>query len=156
MRRQDREIKDIIKIEDIVKRCHCCRIGFNDEENVYIVPLNFGYERKADSFVFYFHGAREGRKADLIQTSPYAGFELDTNYKLNEANAACGHSARFQSIIGNGRVQAITDGQEMLHGLKLIMEHNTGKSDWDFKEKMLETVLVFKLDVSEMSCKEHR
>ena len=43
MRRKDREIIDPVHIQDIMQRCDVCRIGFNDEGEVYIVPLNFGY-----------------------------------------------------------------------------------------------------------------
>lgn len=60
MRRKDREITDPERIRDIVERCACCRIGFYDNGEVYIVPLNFGYEIGEHGYVFYFHGAAEG------------------------------------------------------------------------------------------------
>ena len=43
MRRKDREVTDEARIDEIISRCTCCRIGFNDSGEVYIVPLNFGY-----------------------------------------------------------------------------------------------------------------
>lgn len=67
MRRKDREITDSLRIADIINRCTCCRIGFYDDGEIYVVPLNFGYEVKDDSYVFYFHGAKEGRKIDLTK-----------------------------------------------------------------------------------------
>lgn len=155
MRRKDREITDPEKIEDIIKRCTCCRIGFNDDSEVYIVPLSFGYELKDAKYTFYFHGASEGRKIDLIQTRPEAGFEMDTNYALNEADIACGYSARFQSIIGNGTMSMVTGEDAKLYGLSLIMEHYTGKKEWEFDADMVKEAAVFKLEVSKMSCKEH-
>lgn len=155
MRRNDREVTEPEKIAGIIDRCTCCRLGFNDNGSVYIVPLSFGYEREGERFVFYFHGAREGRKIDLIRTSPDAGFELDTNYKLNEADLACGYSARFQSVIGNGVVSIVADEAEKRKGLGLLMAHNTGKEDWPFDETMLAAVTVFKLTVRSLSCKEH-
>lgn len=33
----------------------------------------------------------EGRKIDLIKMNPDVGFEMDTNYKLTEADIACDH-----------------------------------------------------------------
>ena len=96
------------------------------DREVYIVPLNFGYEVKGDTYIFFFHGAKEGRKNNLIKQKPTVGFELDTNYVLNEADLACGYSARFQSIIGNGVVSIVSE----------------------IKEK--------KLEVTKMSCKEHK
>ena len=155
MRRKDREVTDPVKIADIISQCTCCRIGFYDEKEVYIVPLNFGYAEKDNTYVFYFHGAKEGRKLDLIAKSPSVGFEMDTNYALNKADIACGHSARFQSIVGNGVVSIVSEPEEKRLGLSLLMEHNTGKREWSFHKKMLEAVTVFKLEVTKLSCKEH-
>ena len=70
MRRKDREVTDFMQIENIISRCTCCRIGFYDDGEVYIVPLNFGYEAKGDTYILYFHAAKEGRKIDLIKKIP--------------------------------------------------------------------------------------
>lgn len=156
MRRKDREVTDSVLISDIIGRCTCCRIGFFDDGEVYIVPLNFGYEVKDNTYVFYFHGAKEGRKIDLIQKNPIVGFEMDTDYALNEADIVCNYSARFRSIIGNGIVSIVSEIEEKKHGLSRLMEHNTGKKEWDFDDKMVNAVAVFKLVVTKMSCKEHQ
>ena len=156
MRRKDREVADSTKIADIISRCTCCRIGFDDDGEVYIVPLNFGYQTKENTYTFYFHGANEGRKIDLMKKNPNVGFEMDTDYALHETDYACGHSARFQSIIGNGIVSIVSETEEKKLGLSLLMEHNTGKRNWDFDEKMVNAVSVFKLEVTKMSCKEHQ
>ena len=156
MRRKDREVTDSAKIEDIIRRCTCCRIGFQDNGEVYIVPLNFGYEVKDNAYTFYFHGAKTGRKMDLIQKNPRVGFEMDTNYVLKESDIACGCSAYFQSIIGAGIMRIVSDDKEKKLGLSLIMEHNTGKREWDFDEKRVNAVAVFKLTVTKMRCKEHQ
>ena len=158
MRRKDREVTDPIKIADIISRCTCCRIGFCDGGEVYIVPLNFGYEIKDNSYTFYFHGAKEGRKIELIHNNPEVGFEMDTNltvYVSGEFEAACDYTARFQSVIGNGVLSIVSEPEEKKLGLSLLMEHNTGKRVWSFHEKMFEAVAVFKLEVTKLSCKEH-
>lgn len=46
MRRKDRKITDDIKVRKIIEQCQCCRIGFYDDGEIYIVPLDFGYEEK--------------------------------------------------------------------------------------------------------------
>ena len=158
MRRKDREVTDPMRIADIISRCTCCRIGFYDDGEVYIVPLNFGYKAKDNTYVFYFHGAKEGRKTDLIHKNPKVGFEMDTDfavYAMEKSDVACNYTARFQSIIGNGIVSIVSDIEEKKLGLSLLMEHNTGKQEWNFDEKMMNAVAIFKLEVTKMSCKEH-
>jgi len=44
MRRNDREVNDEMKIDSIIKSCDCCRLGFVENNEAYILPLNFGFE----------------------------------------------------------------------------------------------------------------
>ena len=155
MRRQDREIKDTEKIARVISACECMRLGFYDDGQVYIVPLNFGYVLNGGRYTFYFHGAKEGRKIDLIRRSPYVGFEMDTHFKINEADRACGCSARFQSVIGSGRVEFVREEAAKVAALRCIMRHNTGREDWSFSPQAVQNVAVFRLDVEEISAKEH-
>lgn len=155
MRRKDREITNPETIENIIKECHCCRLGFNDNGEVYIVPLNFGYKKNGDIYTFYFHGAPEGRRVTLAKTNPVIGFELDTNYQLHTANIPCNYSAAFQSIIGTGKLQIVEDVVEKKNGLLAIMKHLTNKDDWTFSSEMLTQVCVMKLEVASLSCKLH-
>ena len=66
MRRRDREITDrneIIRLIDVSK---VCRLGLSDDGMPYIVPMLYGYAEEDGQIVFYFHGARKGRKMDII------------------------------------------------------------------------------------------
>lgn len=83
MRRKDREVTDEARIDEIISRCNCCRIGFNDSGEVYIVPLNFGYVKQDGRRTFYFHSAKDGRKIDLVKDGYEVGFEMDCGYELH-------------------------------------------------------------------------
>ena len=157
MRRKDREITDPEKIHQIISDCHCCRLGFCDQGKAYIVPLNFGHVLKDGKYVFYFHGAKEGRKIDLIRETGWASFEMDTGYRLHTTNdhEACAYTAAFQSIIGGGTVSFVEDPEEKRKALSCIMAHNTGRSDWTFPDAMLNVTCIYQLEVEELSCKEH-
>lgn len=155
MRRKDREVTDKGKIKEIIESCQCCRLGLVGDGQVYIVPLSFGCVEENGTYSFYFHSAKMGKKIDLIKKNPNVGFELDTDYALKTADAACRHSAYFKSIIGQGKIDIIEELEEKKKGLRAIMKQNTGKEEWEFTEKMLEAVCVLKLVVSEISGKEH-
>lgn len=155
MRRIDREITNPQKIQAIIASCTCCRLGFYDQGEVYIVPLSFGYFLQDGRYSLYFHGAKEGRKIDLISTNPSVGFEMDTHHKIKVGKTACESSASFQSIIGSGRISLVETRAEKIAGLQAIMLHNTGKGDWSFSDERLDAVCVFKLEVEKMSCKEN-
>ena len=155
MRRKDREVTDPSRILDILSRCHCCRLGFYDAGEVYIVPLNFGYTEQAGQLTFYFHSARQGRKIDLIARGQPVGLELDTDYALQTGPMACDYTAQFQSIIGTGTVHFVEDDAGKQAALRQIMLHNTGSADWDFSAPMLRAVCIFKLEVQTLTCKVH-
>lgn len=157
MRRKDREITDFDKMLAIMEQCDCCRLGFKDGDSVYIVPVNFGYEEKNGKLTLYFHGAKTGKKIDLIkaQPQPHIGFEMDTKHELTTHKIACGYSYLYQSILGEGDISLIENTSEKLSALQCIMSHYSGKTEWDFKEEMADSVAVIKLEVTAWSCKAH-
>lgn len=155
MRRKDREVTDRQKISEIMSQCFCCRLGFNDEGEIYIIPLNFGFREKEGQYTLYFHGAMEGRKIELIRKTGVAGFEMDTNHQLIVGDKACDFSSVFQSVIGTGEVSLVKNTEQKKEALQFIMKHYSDQADWEFNEKMVQAVCVFKMEVREISCKEH-
>lgn len=153
MRRSDRQVLNDEIIDGIMLDCDCCRLGFIDGSGVYIVPLNFGFAHEGGKRTLYFHGAREGRKAELISKRPHVGFEMDCSHALKPAQAACGFSFAYKSVIGEGDVRIIEDAQEKRRAFGLIMEHYSQKSDWTFPDETLDHTLLFALDITELACK---
>ena len=46
MAKRDNAIKDIVeldKLEDIIKKCKICRVGMVDGDSPYVLAMNFGY-----------------------------------------------------------------------------------------------------------------
>ena len=89
MRRKDREVTDNYEINKIINFCQIIRLAFADSVAPYIVPLNFGFEEKDGKRIFYFHGAKEGRKLDLIKKLGVAGFEADSETEIYGGREAC-------------------------------------------------------------------
>lgn len=155
MRRSDREILDDNRIDEIIRGCHCCRLGFADEGECYIVPMSFGFERQDGARIFYFHSAREGRKIDLARKLGQVGFELDRGAHLRLGTHACNATTSFESVIGTGSIVIVEDAAEKLHALSAIMAQASGRSDWEFPEGAEKMVTVLKLTVAELKCKVH-
>ncbi len=155
MRRYDRQVTDKNKIIEIINSCTYCRLGLCDEGKAYIVPMNFGLTEQDDKLVFYFHSAKQGRKIDLMQKNNEISFEMDTHYKLTSGETACDYTARFQSIIGEGKVYFIEDNEDKKIALDAIMYQSTKKRDFEYSDYWLNQVCIFKLEVSDLTCKEH-
>ena len=125
MRRKDREVTDNNEITNIIRSCSCCRLGFydKDQDEIYIVPLSFGYEETNNKRIFYFHGAKVGRKVELLKASPKVGFEVDTDHELVRGASACNHSIKYKSIIGTGVAEIIENDDEKRRACCLFL-HN--------------------------------
>ena len=152
MRRKEKEIKNIDEILEILDKSKICRVGFNDDEGIYIIPLNFGYEYVNSTLTLYFHGAKSGRKAEIIKTSPLAGFEIDIFEEILSHELACEYSCKASSIIGNGKAIELKETSEKSKALEIIMKHQTGKN-FEITEKMAESVLVFKIEAKSFTAK---
>lgn len=153
MRRSDREITDVKLIEAFIAKEQIMRIAFYDNGEIYIVPVNYGYTNDSGQFAFYFHGAKAGRKYELSKGSPNIGFEIDGNYELLEADIACDFSAKFQSVVGTGKISIVEDREEKLKGLNFLMRQTSGNAEWQYSEEMINAVAVYKVDVNKISCK---
>lgn len=94
MRRNEKEIKDMIIIIDVLNRCHIGRLGTIGEDGYPMVkPLNFAYHEETlnppsstygkggmGGFAvgkIYFHTAKQGEKIDDIKRDNRVCFEVD-------------------------------------------------------------------------------
>lgn len=151
MRRSQNEIKDINRIYEVINECDVVRIGMSVENIPYIVPLNFGF---ADD-TFYFHGAKEGRKMDMIKSNPNVCFELDTNHKLvGDSERACDWTMTYSSVMGTGVMKIIDDIPEKIKALNILMQEYGGKEAYEYSDKMLERIGIMKLEIETIVGKE--
>lgn len=155
MRRKDREVTDINELLSIVEECRICHLGLMDDKGMYIVPLNYGYEYINQRLILYFHSAHVGRKIDAIMNNPNVCVEMDCDHRLIEGEKACDFSFGFKSIIGNGKASIVSEYNEKLKGLSLLMKHETQK-EFEFDEKMVNQVSVIKVEVIEFTGKYHK
>jgi nitroimidazol reductase NimA-like FMN-containing flavoprotein (pyridoxamine 5'-phosphate oxidase superfamily) len=154
MRRADREVTDTDDKLGIIGRCKVCRLGMVDGDEPYMVPLNFGYEYAEGILFLYFHGAREGRKIDILRKNRRACFEMDGEHTLIEGDAACTYSFAYESVIGVGLVEFIEDREEKARSLNLLMRHQTGEDrDFTYDKAPLDRVAVYRLRVESFTGK---
>lgn len=154
MRRKDREVVRREDLLSMIAQCKVCRLGLWDGEEVYIVPLNFGYEERNGVLTLLFHCAGEGRKLDILQGRPKAAFEMDGNHVLVEGKTPCQYSYSYCCVMGQGMVEELVDPAEKMHALNLIMMHQTGR-EAHFTPAMVRSVRVLRLTAISLSGKLH-
>lgn len=154
MRRKDREVTEINELIQIIEKCKVCRIAMQDNDGLYIVPMNFGYTCESNQLVLFFHSAKEGRKINALKENSDVCFEMDCEHSLITADVACRYGYFFKSIVGNGNVVFIDDVEEKKIALSALMKHQTGQ-DFSFDDRMAGSVSVFKIIVNNYTGKDH-
>ena len=145
MNRKDREVTDLKEITEIINSCDTLRLGINNGECPYVVPLSFGFEAVDDKFVFYTHSAMRGLKLDLIKANPKVCVEIDGMNGYVET--ARGVTTNYRSFIGFGTVE-IADYDDTVKGLDLLLKHCniTGYSAEECAKLGITTVLKITVD----------
>ncbi len=118
MRRKDREVENLDKIYDILKRCDTIKIAMHGDKYPYIVPVSFASEIVDGKVIIYFHCAKKGTKIDLINKNPHVCVEGEIFIKIETTEH--GITARYESIVGFGDCSFVSDTKEIIHGMKLL------------------------------------
>lgn len=144
MRMTSREIVDFEEVVDVLERCKVLRIAFRDDEYPYVVPVSFGMNRDGDDITLYFHGAKEGKKTELIEKNPKVWVEGDIFYKAEETSY--GITAKYESVMGFGTIEKV-EGGEIMEGLQAICSHYDF-ADYPLKDcQTLPMVNLYKIKV---------
>lgn len=152
MTRREREVTDWQEKLAILDKCKVLHLGLVDGDEAYVVPMNYGYEMQNDTLVLYLHGARQGRKIDLIRQNPKVFFEMDCDITPFEGDIACRYGITYASIMGRGLAEIVEDTEEKKHALSVLMKTQTSK-DFVFEDKMVAFVSVIKITASSFTAK---
>lgn len=151
MRRKDREITDINEIKDIISRSKVIRIAFHDSEYPYVLPFNFGFEEKGGRMCVFVHTAQQGKKNRLIDKSNKVAFELDNCFDYRQGSI----TSLYESVAGNGIMEEITDNEEKLSALRLILKQY-GEQTYKPDSSCTARTRVYRLTVNEISGKANK
>lgn len=153
MRRTDRQVTDEKEIAGIMRRCEVLRLAINTQTVPYILPVNFGME--PDGFTLYIHGAMTGTKYEHISRDNRVSFEMDcsTQLVLDREDHEC--SMDYESVIGWGFIEELTEEADKRHALKRIMAQYHAE-DFPFNEGPIPRTRILRLQVEERTAKRRR
>lgn len=105
IRKQNMVVSDEKLVEELLVTGRVGCLGLVDGDDPYVVPLNYIWHQDA----IYFHGARFGRKASLLEASPKATFVVvdDRGTIANPVPAKV--DTAYLSVMVFGAVSLVTD-----------------------------------------------
>ena len=149
MRRSEKEITEKQEIEKILNQSEIIRLAMVDEGEPYLVAMNYVY---FDGFL-YMHSAKEGRKIDVLKKNNKVAFQTDMDVGLVIMEDTWRCTTRYMSVFGTGKVLLINDKEEKIKVLDAIMTKHKGKVGVEYPEKVLDMMLVIKVEIESMTGK---
>ncbi len=152
MTRRERQVTDMNEIIEILEKSKVVHIGMIDGDEPYVVPMNYGYTLEDGKLTLYLHGARRGRKIDVLRENPKVFFEMCCDITPFEGEVACKYGITYASIMGRGLATIVEDVEEKKEALSILMKTQTGK-DFTFEDKMTTVVSIIRIDTLEFTGK---
>ena len=151
MRRKDRSVTDPKRIERILLAARIVHLGLVDDGHPYVVPLHYCYEYAGVDLTLYMNSARSGRKIDVIGEGAPCFVELECDVDLDDGGSApyklaCKYGSFYSSVMGEGTASLVTDEDEKVHALRLLMRQQTGRS-FPITRLMAKPVAVIRVHV---------
>ena len=84
------------------------------------------------------------------------GFSAVTAAEIIEGRFACNYTARTQSVSGTGTARVVTNEEERVYGLNLIMRHyapGRAAEGFSYSPTSLERTVVVAIDIQTMTAK---
>ena len=149
MRKKDKEIANRKEIDAIIRKCEVCRIAMSLDDRPYIVPVSFGY----DGGAVYLHTAREGEKIKYFEKNNRICFEFEHNANIRrDAEKACKWSFSFETVVGFGTINEITDPEQKKYALNRIMAQYS-ETEWEFDDNAVASTRTWKINVDSITGK---
>ena len=121
-----------------------------DDDRPYVVPLNYGYSDNS----IYMHSAESGKKIAILKQNNRVCFEIEYSAEIVKHELSCGWSTRYRSLIGIGTIEIITDFEQKKAGLDIIMAHYGKKDNNEYKNNLVNSIVILKLNIEEITGKQ--
>ena len=154
MTKRERQVTDPEQILHILDTAKVVHLGLSVNDEPYVVPMNYGYTMEDGKLTVYLHGAKWGRKLDVIRANPKVFFSLECDVVPFDGDIACRYGTTYSSIMGRGLAEIVEDVEEKKKAMSILMKTQTGK-DFSFEDRLVSIVTVIRVDVAEYTAK-HR
>ena len=123
LRRMDREIKDESLVDLVLDSATHINIALANQNEPYIVPVNYIYDSEQKNI--YFHGAKEGKKIDLLKKNPrvWGSAVIDHGYGEGQCENL------YASVVFSGNVTFVEDNETKLMVLRNLIDKQSGDKE---------------------------
>ena len=154
------EIKDEEVIRETLDKAEYGTLAICVEDKPYSLPINFV---EIDGNI-YFHGAKRGRKIDILRKNQFASFSvveplsmIDSNFSSKDG-LACPATQFFKSIIIDGVIEFVEEYDEKVNMLSTMMKKLQKEGGYrplseEVYKKAINATLIYKLVPNDIKAK---
>lgn len=149
MRKQSREMPAEWALEVLDKAPFITLSMTDSDGSPYAVPLSMA---RTDERTFYFHGALEGRKMEVLDRNPKVCLSAVTRCRPVVGPKDNSFTLEFKSAIAFGTAEMVTDREEKILGLKAVCRRFLPQHMDAFEaavERSIERTAVVKVTLTE-------
>lgn len=150
MRRHDKEIRDPEVIREVLTNSRILRLGMIDNNEAYIVPVNYAYENG----LIYIHSAPHGRKMEILRSNNIVSFEIEYSEEIITDEKPCEWSAKYRSVMGKGSITIENDPVRKKTGLDLIMRRYGASGDLKYDESSVSRMVLLIMQITSLTGKQ--
>ncbi|WP_229686012.1 pyridoxamine 5'-phosphate oxidase family protein [Longimycelium tulufanense] len=125
-RGKDRAATDRSALHDVLDAGLICHLGVIVDGTPRVLPTGYG----RDGDVLYLHGSTGARSLRTAAGGAEVCVTVTVLDGLVYARSVFHHSMNYRSAVIHGRAVPVTDAEEKLHGLRVIIE-NLAPGSWD-------------------------
>jgi len=154
------EIKDNQIIEKFLAGAEYGTLAICADNKPYSIPINFVKVENA----FYFHGAKKGRKIDILKENTQASFSVVESYSMipsyfsSKEGLACPATQFFKSVVADGNIVFVEDKEEKVLAMTSLMKKLQPEGGYKPLSKevytaALNATMVYKLEIEGLRAK---
>jgi len=144
-------IEDREEINKIVRTCKTCFLAMTDNDQPYVLPMNFALE---DNCVIL-HSAPEGRMWETLKSNPKVSINwtLGEDLAWQDVRVGCSYRVKSKSVMVEGEVEFIEDFDEKYRCLGVLMAQYSDR-EFKFGTPAVKNVGIIKVHIKNITAKE--
>lgn len=157
----NRACTDEKQVKQFLEGAQTAFLGLVDQHMPYVIPLNYVYKDGS----FYFHGANEGRKIDILTNNRNACITISENYGTMVDPIPAETDTAYISVVANGLVEFVTDLNEATAAMQAMLDKyvpnyyltRLSKTHIEkYQSSLGSKTLVLKVKPIKLTAKEHK
>ena len=144
-------ISDRAEIDAVIRACKTCYVAMSDENQPYVLPMNFALEGNT----VILHSAQSGRMWETLKKNPRVciNWTLGEELAWQDESVGCSYRVKSKSVNVEGSVEFIEDYDEKYRLMQITMAQYSDR-EFKFSRPAILNVGIIRVKIEKISARE--